>query len=180
MQMQWKSLKQLQIDPTLQSRDAKKKYQKRFDKAITPSHLLANIVHPSYRGKSLTDIEYSTGMDLAATEHNSIVPDLINYKPEAVPFQSFMFQQNVMNTVKPLDWWKSQTNQLNKETVTVVNQLLTPTASSVGLERVFLSFGLVHSNLRNRLGVEKAGKLVFLFKVTNKKPADGEEHLYSD
>ena len=78
--------------------------REKFDQAITPSHLLANIVHLSYRGKNLTDSEYSTGMDLAAAEHNSIVSDLINYKAEAAPFQSFMFQQNVMNTVKPLDW----------------------------------------------------------------------------
>ena len=64
--------------------------------------------------------------------------------------------------------------------MTVVNQLLTATVSSAGVKRVFSSFSLVHSNLRNRLGVEKAGKLVFLFKVMNKKLADGEEKLYSD
>jgi len=38
---------------------------------------------------------------------------------------------------------------------------------------------IVHSNLRNRLGLEKAGKLVFLFKLMNKKPVAGqEEHSY--
>ena len=41
-------------------------------------------------------------------------------------------------------------------------------ASSASIERVFSSFGLVHSKLRNRLGVEKAGKLVFLHKILNR------------
>jgi len=58
---------------------------------------------------------------------------------------------------------------LHPDTISVANQLLTATASSAGVERVFSSFGLVHSKLRNGLGVEKAGKLVFLFKLLNKK-----------
>ena len=36
------------------------------------------------------------------------------------------------------------------------------------LERIFSRFGLVHSKIRNKLGVEKAAKLVFLYKVLNK------------
>lgn len=31
------------------------------------------------------------------------------------------------------------------------------------------TFGLVHSKVRNRLGVEKAGKLVFIYKLLNSK-----------
>lgn len=174
----WKTLK---ADLALENRDAKKKFQKRYDQALSPSHFLANIVHPKYRGKNLTTDEYGTGMDLAAQQHAAVVPDLVNYKAEASPFKSFMFQQNVLDSVKPLDWWKSHADHLNQETVSVVHQLLTATASSAGVERVFSSFGLVHSNLRNRLGIEKAGKLVFLFKLMNKKPVAEEvedEHLY--
>lgn len=39
--------------------------------------------------------------------------------------------------------------------------------SSASIERIFSKFGLVHSKLRNRLGVEKAGKLVIIFRVLN-------------
>src|ERR1700733_797995 len=61
-----------------------------------------------------------------------------------------------------LDWWKSQSNCLNSETLGVFHQLLTATDSSAGAERVFSSIiGLVHSKFCNRLGIEKAGKLVF-------------------
>jgi len=48
-------------------------------------------------------------------------------------------------------------------------QLLCAVGSSAGVERIFSTFGLVHSKLRNRLGVEKAGKLVFIYKLLNSK-----------
>ena len=52
-----------------------------------------------------------------------------------------------------------------------IKGFLTANASSASVERIFSRFGLIHSKLRNRLGVEKAAKLVFLYKVLNK---DGE------
>ena len=48
---------------------------------------------------------------------------------------------------------------------------MTAVASSAGVERVFSSFGFVHSKVRNRLGIEKAGKLVFMYKLLNGKHA---------
>ena len=40
-------------------------------------------------------------------------------------------------------------------------------AATAGLERIFSTFGLVHSKLRNRLGTEKASKLTFIFRCLN-------------
>lgn len=170
----WKKLK---TELNLESRDTKKKFQKRIDQALSPYHLLANIIHPKFRGINLTTAEYDTGMNLAAEEYSASVPDLINYKAEAFPFQSFMFQMNVLETIKPVDWWKAQADRLNSETLIMANQLLTTTASSAGVERVFSSFGLVHSTLRNRLGNDRAGKLVFLFKLLNKKSTGGADDI---
>ena len=65
-----------------------------------------------------TDDEYGTGMGLAVKQHANVVPDFFNYKAEA--FKSFMFQQNVLGNGKPLDWWKSQADLLNQETLSVV------------------------------------------------------------
>ena len=44
-------------------------------------------------------------------------------------------------------------------------QLMGAPASSASIERVFSTFGLVHSKLRNRLGVERASKLVFCYRM---------------
>lgn len=46
-------------------------------------------------------------------------------------------------------------------------QLHTAVASSAGIERLFSTFGLVHSKLRNRLGTEKASKLVSIIRTLN-------------
>lgn len=130
----------LKTDLALENRDAKKKFQK---PGHTASHLLANIVHPKYRGKNLTDDEHEFGMDSAAKQNAAVVPDLVNYKAEASPFQLFMFQQNVMDSVKSLDWWKSQADHLNPETLSVVHQLLfTGCYSIICWRRVFSSFAL--------------------------------------
>ena len=49
----------------------------------------------------------------------------------------------------------------------MAESLMSAVSSSAGVERVFSTFGLVHSKIRNRLGTEKAGKLVFIFKLLN-------------
>jgi len=45
--------------------------------------------------------------------------------------------------------------------VSIAKQLLTATRSSAGVERIFSSFGLVHSKLRNRLGIVEAENWCF-------------------
>ena len=54
-----------------------------------------------------------------------------------------------------------------KHIMSLVEQLFTARASTSGIERIFSTFGLVHSKLCNRLQIQKAGKLVFLYKFLN-------------
>lgn len=46
-------------------------------------------------------------------------------------------------------------------------QLHTAVAFSAGIERLFSTFGLVYSKLRNWLGIEKASKLVSIMRTLN-------------
>ena len=57
---------------------------------------------------------------------------------------------------------------IDQETHSVVLALMNAVASSASIERVFSTFGLVHSKIKNRLGVEKASKLVFLHRTMNR------------
>jgi hypothetical protein len=61
-------------------------------------------------------------------------------------------------------FWKSY---LHNETHWVLAQLVVrifeAIANSVASERAFLAMNLIHSKLRNRLGVEKANKLIFIY-----------------
>ena len=60
--------------------------------------------------------------------------------------------------------------RLHEDDKSMYRQLLCAAASTANIERIFSTFGLVHSKLRNRLGIEKAGKLVFMYKILNSKP----------
>ena len=48
-------------------------------------------------------------------------------------------------------------------------RILSLPPSSAGLERVFSSLGFVHSDVRNRLGHEKATKLAFVMRALRSK-----------
>ena len=67
------------------------------------------------------------------------------------------------------EWRRGHSQALGAEVMHPIMSLFSATASSAGVERVFSSFGLVHSKLCNWLGTENAGKLVFLFRALNSK-----------
>ena len=107
-------------------------------------------------------------MTFATANYPIALPFIVNLRARGHPFQSYMFTDAVTNHVTALTWWKSQSSLLNNDVIDMAEQLFTTVASSAGVERVFSTFGLVHSNIRNGLGIEKAAKLVFVFKLLNK------------
>ena len=52
-------------------------------------------------------------------------------------------------------------SELDKHILSLDEQLLAARASTAWIERIFSTFDLVHTKLRNRLQTAKAGKLVF-------------------
>jgi hypothetical protein len=137
------------------------KFNKCIQQALSPYHLLANIMHPKYRGQSLTEAELNTGMELASTQYGQIVWHLINLKAQASPFQKYMFSDSVLTNVQPLDWWKSQSDRLHPDKITVANQLLTATASSAGVERIFHHLAWCIQNFATVWGLKKQENLCF-------------------
>ena len=68
----------------------------------------------------------------------------------------------------PVTCWKaigSKCTDLPDGFVDLMVTLQSATASSASLERVFSSFGLIMTKLRNRLGLAKAQKLVFVYRM---------------
>jgi hypothetical protein len=102
------------------------------------------------------------------SEDSNFLTMFSKFQAKLSPFSSSYFAPNFVTTMSDLDWWKSQ-NALRPELVTDTNlkklsQLMTACASTAILERFFSTFGMVHSKLWNQLGIEKAAKLVFLYK----------------
>ena len=93
-------------------------------------------MHQSYRGQSLAYAELEIAMKLASTQHERIVPDLIMIRAQASPFKKYMFADSVTKGVQPVDLWVSQGDRLHPDTVSVLKQLLSTTASSAGVERL--------------------------------------------
>ena len=51
----------------------------------------------------------------------------------------------------------------------LARKLLVMTASSAAIERIFSNFGLIQTKLRNKLGIQKCGKLVFCYQMLRGK-----------
>jgi hypothetical protein len=161
-------------------------FTKRCDMALGPVHYLANVLDHRFRGMHLTDSQKSTAYQLLNEYDSHLMPIVFGLEFCGEPFPSYLFTDQ-LKSVSPLSWWKvalsalaNKVGDVKQSLSYLTDQLLTATASSAGLERIFSSFGLVQSKLRNRLGNEKAAKLTFMFKSMNQQkrsPADQTANL---
>ena len=88
-------------------------------------------------------------------------------KSRSDPFPAAFFKVGSFN---PVTWWKGlKYAALPEGLVELMIQLHSACASSASIERIFSSFGLIHNKIRNRLGVEKAAKLVFYYRMLRGK-----------
>ncbi len=163
---EWKKLEQ-QLLPKLNN-DQAQRFRARMNEALIAEHFVAYNMHPKYFGELLSADDRSAALQWIANKHPALTANLLHLRARSKPFEKHMFSPDVVNRVSAVQWWTSQRDALGSEAVELAEQLLTASASSANVERVFSTFGLVQSDLRNRLGIEKAGKLVFLFKVMNR------------
>ena len=144
------------------------KLDSRLSTALTPAHLLAYLLDPRYYGSPhLTNEEISTAMKYLSEHQPSALLAVIKYRAKSSPFESYMFTPELLKKIDPLTWWKSQASLLDENILSLVEQLHTARASTAGIERIFSTFGFVHSKIRNRLQTDKAAKLVFMYKLFN-------------
>ena len=88
-------------------------------------------------------------------------------------FPERFFTENSIKDNTPSDWWKlvgirnqkfSGEKKLPNEFFVFISKLYNCPASSGSIERIFSTFGFVWSKTRNRLGSDKAQKLVQLYR----------------
>jgi len=134
------------------------------------------------------------GERLTEDDENKAESWVIAYKPEFLSgflafkikdptvFPVSMFLESVLDMYKskPGQWWnvmKCRTTKGGKlplEFCSFFSALLSIPPSSASLERIFSTFGLIWNKLRNRLGHEKAAKLVKIHRFLNIKTPHGE------
>lgn len=165
------------------NKEVLKKLDNRYKMAITPTHLLAYLLDPKAKDAELqlTSDEKEAALEYAKTRFrkNSLLPLIVKFCAKSSPFKKYFFEDDYIKNVTAVEWWQSQEDEIKKFNSNVLKEvtiILTAKASTADVERVFSSFGVVQSKLRNRLGLEKAAKLVFLFKMLNPNSIQ-EEYL---
>lgn len=139
--------------------------------ALGPTHYLANIMDHRFLGRHLTTSQKGEAFECLNKINSSFVPFIMAFMSKVSPFPKYFFGDHFRLT-PPITWWKSvpvlDADWPNKNTfLELCEQLHTAVASTAGIERAFSSFGLFQSDLRNRLGSQKASRLVFMFKYMN-------------
>lgn len=168
----WKELEAVFDDTITLNIKQMAAFQKRYAQALTPYHFLAYLLDPRKTKFPLKYNEKDAALKVAAESypHSGLLPIIIKFEAKSDPFKSVMFSEEIINNVTPIQWWKSQkdVSDINK-VLPILTQLMCSVTSSASVERIFSTFGLVHSTIRNKLGTEKAAKLVFLFQHYNTK-----------
>ena len=142
-------------------------FSKQYNQALTPAHFFAYLIHPKYRGEKLIEEERESAMEFAKEKYGSeLITYTLKFLAKVKPFPCYLFNEDVVESIQPVDWWLYHWR--TDFIIDAAQQLLTASPSSADVERIFSTFGLVHSTIRNRLGTEKAGKLVFIYKLLNK------------
>ena len=141
-----------------------KNVEKRFKQAMATNHFLANLLHPTYRGRKLKPDHVTQAQELLQATKPETVPELMNFMTDTLPVPKVLQNELAINT-KSTVWWMcvERSGAVSKELSSIARKLMSLPASSAAIERVFSNFGIIQTKLRNRLGVEKAAKLVLCY-----------------
>ena len=149
----------------------KSAFEKRFKQALTDVHFLANLTDPRYFGERLTSKQESDAEAWIQDHHPEFLPGLLALKIKDVEFFSkTVFEPTLKTSFKPSKLWKlvesksAKLERLLSNFCKFFQQLHSVPCSSASIERVFSTFGMVWSKVRNRLGTEKAEQLVKVYR----------------
>ena len=132
---------------------------------ITSYHLLANILHPKFHGERLSAKQRTEAETALIELHPELITIYMKFLAQEDPFPPNRFSDTA-KSVPPIVWWKSLRGlNIEPEFIDFVCGLISAPASSASLERYFSTFGMVHSKLRNRLGVATAEKLAMCYRL---------------
>lgn len=145
--------------------------KERRNQALQPFFFVANLMDPfSFcHGDVLTQDEEHEADDWILENKESYLVPFTAFKIQDEDFfPKIMFKESILQNYKnsPAKWWKlmerktAKNSKLPSDFCSFFGSLLSCPPSSAGIERLFSTFGIVWTKLRNRLGSEKAGKLV--------------------
>ena len=165
----WKDLLSTFREMGSEGREWLEVVERRYENSVPPLWCLANVLHPNFVGKKLTTKEWKSAKDCFVKMYPDDVPEFIHFIGSFKDQYNNEYEQSGCPVVA--DFIKSQvlTGELSVKLGNVSEKILNLPPSSAGIERVFSSLGYVHSDVRNRLGQEKAAKLAFVLRALKKE-----------
>ena len=79
------------------------KVDKRFRQAVTPTHYLANIVHPV--GKKLDPDHINSAQEMLLEWNADSVLELLSFMSDSLPLPKALTHQSVIEKTKPKVWF---------------------------------------------------------------------------
>jgi len=92
---------------------------------------------------------------------------LCSFQDETESFLKWMFHAACIEKLEPSVWWtsiKKTCKNVNAELYDLAITLLHLPSSSASIEGIFSNFGVIQTKLRNRLGTQKAAKVVTCYR----------------
>jgi hypothetical protein len=109
--------------------------------------------------------------DWLHSNYPSYMPSYALYRTKHVKsFPTYFFDATYVNELTAWKWWQmvqirnEKSNLLDAGFIDLIKNLHSCPASSGSLERFFSTYGLVWNKIRNKLGKEKAEKLVRAYR----------------
>ena len=131
---------------------------------LTPVVYAGYLLDPHHTGEKMNPSEVSEAVLYIKDSYESdVLPALMKYMGKIPPYSPHLFGSSFKN-VSSDSWWKGGLRMGFDVACSIVEAV----SSSAGLERYFSTMGLTYGRLRSSLGVEKAGKLSFLFRQLNR------------
>ena len=140
--------------------------KKRKEQAILPCHMVAFMLHPKYAGKGMDPEDAEKARMWLQKKNPDFLPAAVAFLTQIAPYPKSFFLSPTCE-MGPATWWQAVGLSCNLPDgfVDLMIKFHSATSSSASLERIFSSFGLVLTKLRNKLGLEKAQKLVYCYRM---------------
>lgn len=131
-----------------------------------PFFLAANCLDPRFLGKRLSPARVSLARKFMALISDAHSAQFTDFLAQRSPFSKELFEC----PGAPLSWWQlGARSGFPGELCDMACRLMVCMATSASLERCFSTVRITYGMLRTRLGVEKAGKLAFLYRWLNNR-----------
>lgn len=156
------------------SHELHKYVEERCRKSNVFNHVtvVANFLHPVYRGQKLSESQKSEVNDYVLEHLDADALESVRLFTDNEGKFALLFKKNIKS---PKTFWHFARQQGHQKLADFATKFLNIPASTAQLERMFSNWAYIHTDTRNRLSTETSKKLVNVYFTlrANDDPIDG-------